>query len=60
MTRSSGWNRKSRRSVTSPTLGKTLHWQELQRELGGKRYKLRRELFDCQDDVELQRNDLIA
>ena len=31
-----------------------------QRELEGKRTKLRRELFNRQDEVEAQRNELIA
>ena len=36
-----------------------LSWQKKQRELEGKRSKLRRELFARQDEVEVQRNDLI-
>ena len=34
--------------------------QKKQRELEGKRSKLRRELFNRQDEVEAQRNDLIS
>ncbi|WP_198140762.1 SNF2-related protein [Nitrosospira sp. NpAV] len=49
-----------RTAAVSPTLDEKLHWQKRQRELEGKRSKLRRELFDRQDEVESQRNDLIA
>lgn len=49
-----------RTAAISPTLDEKLHWQKQQRELEGKRNKLRRELFDRQDEVESQRNDLIA
>ena len=42
------------------TLDEKLHWQQRQRELGGQRNKLRRELFNRQDEVESQRNDLIT
>lgn len=38
----------------------TLPHQKRQRELEGKRSKLRRELFTRQDEVEAQRNDLIS
>ena len=48
-----------RTAATSPTLEDKLSWQKRQRELEGKRSKLRRELFDRQDEVEAQRNDLI-
>jgi superfamily II DNA/RNA helicase len=48
-----------RTAATSPTLDEKLHWQKRQRELEGKRNKLRRELFDRQDEVEAQRNELI-
>jgi ERCC4-related helicase len=49
-----------RTAATSPTLEEKLSWQKKQRELEGKRTKLRRELFDRQDEVEAQRNDLIG
>ncbi len=48
-----------RTAATSPTLEEKLQWQKRQRELESKRNKLRRELFDRQDEIELQRNDLI-
>lgn len=46
-------------AATSPTLEQKLSWQKQQRELESKRTKLRRELFDRQDEVEAQRNNLI-
>jgi len=49
-----------RTAATSPTLEEKLSWQKQQRELEGKRGKLRRELFNRQDEVEAQRNDLIS
>lgn len=49
-----------RTAATSPTLEEKLSWQKKQRELEGKRSKLRRELFARQDEVEAQRNDLIG
>jgi len=49
-----------RTAATSPTLEEKLSWQKKQRELEGKRSKLRRELFLRQDEVEAQRNDLIS
>lgn len=48
-----------RTAATSPTLEEKLAHQKRQRELEGKRSKLRRELFIRQDEVEAQRNDLI-
>ncbi|MBR7745625.1 SNF2-related protein [Undibacterium baiyunense] len=49
-----------RRTATSAlTLDQKLSWQKQQRELEAKRTKLRRELFDRQDEIELERNDLI-
>lgn len=48
-----------RTAAISPTLDEKLQWQKRQRELEGKRSKLRRELFSRQDEVEAQRNDLI-
>jgi superfamily II DNA/RNA helicase len=49
-----------RTAATSPTLEEKLSWQKKQRELEGKRSKMRRELFLRQDEVEAQRNDLIS
>ncbi len=49
-----------RTAATSPTLEEKLAHQKRQRELEGKRSKLRRELFNRQDEVEAQRNDLIS
>lgn len=49
-----------RSAATSPTLEEKLSWQKRQRELEGKRSKLRRELFARQDEIEAQRNDLIS
>ena len=49
-----------RTAATSPTLEEKLAHQKRQRELEGKRTKLRRELFARQDEVEAQRNDLIT
>lgn len=48
-----------RTAVIATTLDEKLHWQKHQRELEAKRNKLRRELFDRQDEIEAQRNDLI-
>lgn len=48
-----------RTAATAPTLDEKLSWQKKQRELEGKRSKLRRELFARQDEVETQRNALI-
>ncbi|MCP5425342.1 MAG: DEAD/DEAH box helicase family protein [Gammaproteobacteria bacterium] len=49
-----------RTAAISPTLEEKLSWQKKQRDLEGKRSKLRRELFARQDKVEAQRNDLIS
>lgn len=49
-----------RTAAISPTLEEKLVHQKHQRELEAKRSKLRRELFIRQDEVEAQRNDLIA
>lgn len=49
-----------RSAATAPTLDEKLHWQKRQRDLEGKRNKLRRDLFNRQDEVEAQRNDLIG
>jgi hypothetical protein len=47
-------------AATAPTLEEKLHWQKQQREIEQKRNKLRRELFDRQDEVEAKRNTLIV
>ena len=49
-----------RTAATAPTLEEKLSWQKQQRELEHKRNKLRRELFDRQDQVEEKRSDLIS
>ena len=49
-----------RTAAISPTLEEKLSHQKSQRELEGKRSKLRRALFNRQDEVEAQRNDLIT
>ena len=49
-----------RAAAVSPSLEEKLVHQKRQRELEGKRTKLRRELFNRQDEVEAQRNELIA
>ena len=49
-----------RTAATSPTLEENPTHQKHQRELESKRSKLRRELLARQDEVEAQRNDLIA
>ncbi len=48
-----------RTAATSPTLEEKLAHQKHQRELEGKRSKLRRELFNRQDEIEAERNGLI-
>ena len=48
-----------RTAATAPTLEDKLTHQRRQRELEGRRSKLRRELFARQDEVEAQRNGLI-
>lgn len=48
-----------RTAATAPTLDEKLHWQKRQREFEGQRTKLRRELFERQDTIEAERNDLI-
>lgn len=47
-------------AAISPTLEDKLAQQKHQRELEGKRAKLRRELFARQDEVDAQRNELIS
>ncbi|MGX2948282.1 SNF2-related protein [Frederiksenia canicola] len=48
-----------RTAATAATLEEKLNWQKKKRELENKRTKQRRELFDRQDDIENQRNELI-
>lgn len=48
-----------RTAATAATLDEKLHWQKQQRELESKRSKLRRDLFNRQDDIEAERNNLI-
>ncbi len=48
-----------RTAASSPTLEEKLSWQKQQRELEAKRTKLRRELFNRQDAIESERNELI-
>ena len=50
----------ARRSASvSATLKEKLGWQKEQRELESKRTKMRKALFERQDDIEAQRNALI-
>ncbi|SUO97383.1 Uncharacterised protein [Suttonella ornithocola] len=46
-------------ATTAATLEEKLHYQKQQRELEGKRNKLRRELYDKQDAIDAKRNELI-
>lgn len=46
-------------AATAPTLDEKLAYQKQQRELETRRNKLRRELFDRQDEIEQERNRLI-
>lgn len=48
-----------RTAATSPTLEEKLSWQKQQKELEAKRKKLIRDLFERQDDIRTERNDLI-
>lgn len=48
-----------RTAATAATLEEKLGYQRQQRELEGKRSKLRRELFARQDEIEEERNSLI-
>jgi hypothetical protein len=49
-----------RTAATAATLDEKLHWQKQQRDLESHRNKLRRDLFDQQDKIEAQRNELIG
>lgn len=47
-------------AAAAPTLADKLAQQKLQRELEIKRNKLRRELFNRQDEIDTKRNELIS
>ena len=49
-----------RTATVAATLEEKLHWQKQQRELEQRRGRMRRELFDRQDEIEGKRNELIA
>jgi hypothetical protein len=49
-----------RAAAVAPTLEEKLEKQKEQRDLEAKRSKMRRELFARQDEIELERNDLIT
>lgn len=48
-----------RSAAIAPTLEEKLSWQKQQRELDASRSKLRRELFQRQDEIEAERNRLL-
>ncbi|MHC5225052.1 SNF2-related protein [Ignatzschineria sp. LJL83] len=53
--------KEARKSATiAASLQDKLNWQKAQRELEMKRTKLRRELFDRQDEIDMERNELIG
>ncbi|KQW98370.1 DEAD/DEAH box helicase [Acinetobacter sp. Root1280] len=53
--------KEARKSATiAASLQDKLNWQKTQRELEMKRTKLRRELFDRQDEIDMQCNELIG
>lgn len=47
-------------ATIAPTLEEKLECQQQQRQLEGKRNKLRRELFDKQDEIDAKRDELIV
>lgn len=49
-----------RTATVAATLEEKLHWQKQQRELEQKRGRMRRELFERQDEIEGKRNALIT
>jgi predicted nucleic acid-binding Zn-ribbon protein len=49
-----------RTATVAVTLEEKLHWQKQQRELEQRRGRMRRELFDRQNEIEGKRNELIA
>ena len=48
-----------RTAATAATLADKLEWKKKQRELEDKRNKMRKELFDRQDEIDKQRNQLL-
>ena len=48
-----------RTASLSATLEEKLHWQKRQRELEDTRNRLRRKIFDRQDEIDGQRSRLI-
>ena len=48
-----------RTAASAQTLAEKLEWQKKQRELENKRNKMRKELFDRQDEIDKQRNQLL-
>ena len=48
-----------RTAATAATLADKLEWKKKQRELEDKRNKMRKELFDRQDEIDNQRNQLL-
>lgn len=53
-------NEAGRNAVTAATLPEKLEWKKKQRELEDKRNKMRKELFDRQDEISAQYNQLLA
>ena len=49
-----------RTAASAVTLDEKLYWQKKKQELENKRRRQRRELFDRQDEIDAQRNILIA
>ena len=49
-----------RNAASAPTLAEKLAWKKKQRELEDKRNKMRKELFDRQDEISAQRDQLLA
>jgi ERCC4-related helicase len=49
-----------RTAVVAATLEEKLHWQKKQRELEDQRSQLRRRIFDRQDEIDLERSNLIG
>ena len=48
-----------RTASVSPTLDEKLHWQKRQRDLEEQRSKLRRQMFERQDEIDARRSQLI-
>ena len=53
-------NDAGRNAASAPTLAEKLEWKKKQRELEDKRNKMRKELFDRQDEISAQYNQLLA